>query len=746
MRPPQREIEPVSKSEFPIEDTKFRIGDEAIIMSILRDRMYSNPIRIICQEIASNARDAHREVGKETTPIQIHLPEDSDLHLRIRDFGIGISPDRMKNVFTGYGLSTKWADDDQTGTFGLGAKSPWAYSSWFEMICITYDEIEQSNVKRFYRCYIDETGIGKLSLQEETLTEEETGTEVVIPVKEGDDCSVFADEMMSVTDYWEISGGVRPEIKNRVNGHHNFNWHDFKKIVAFKDAGWAILSKKGLSPTEQDPLAIVDGIPYKIDVAALKLGDGQVNKSKNNDRIHKLKGVAVRLFFGTGEVNLAANREALDYDSKTIDIILFRFNNCLDAMTEHVTKSIDACHNLWQARVKYSEKVDALESTFPISVIAPIYWQGHKLSTGNIDVVDNYSYQGNISGRHNVAFCAAHVMQKFEDETGEERDVVILDKKARTICPQKDRYVAINDIEGKQVSKPRVLTIFKENPQLRFLYIFSLNGNNDDAFFTEADQQFGLRAMNPIYLSQVQPTRQKGISRKRGEKRERNPKSSVMVQNQHTTWHGAEVDLATHKGIYVVKHYSRLYDDFAMERSAPYDIQFFLEKYSIELYAVVVSQKGKLGPGWVRLRDFIKAKYQETLASNLDIDSKILEHQSLSSARLNFGLGLEIGKGLLALLSGSIPADHVLLRYVQAESEAKQVEAEVKAFLMLEHCSGVDRKAVSFKQSKVFKLRQEILTKYPLLELVHYDLVNDAKTNICKRISEYILAVDKGLL
>ena len=83
--------------------------------------MYAYPIRTLCQEIMCNARDAHIEVGKRDLPIEVILPSEADLHIRFRDFGPGISPDRMVGVFLLYGSSTKRDSNEQVGGFGLGA-------------------------------------------------------------------------------------------------------------------------------------------------------------------------------------------------------------------------------------------------------------------------------------------------------------------------------------------------------------------------------------------------------------------------------------------------------------------------------------------------------------------------------------------------------------------------------------------------------------------------------------------------
>ena len=68
------EAKPYFESSGDMQEHFFSIQDQGMIFDILRSKMYSNPILAICREITSNARDAHREIGRPDLPIQIHLP------------------------------------------------------------------------------------------------------------------------------------------------------------------------------------------------------------------------------------------------------------------------------------------------------------------------------------------------------------------------------------------------------------------------------------------------------------------------------------------------------------------------------------------------------------------------------------------------------------------------------------------------------------------------------------------------
>ena len=112
--------------------TSFGIGDVSTVIEILRNRLYSNPIQTLVQEYICNARDAMREAntwGK--TPLVIGVPNAVNPLFTVRDFGLGLTPDRVEKVFVLYGASTKRDSNNQTGGFGIGAKSAWSYTDSF---------------------------------------------------------------------------------------------------------------------------------------------------------------------------------------------------------------------------------------------------------------------------------------------------------------------------------------------------------------------------------------------------------------------------------------------------------------------------------------------------------------------------------------------------------------------------------------------------------------------------------------
>lgn len=287
----------------------FGIGDVSTIIDILRNRLYSNPIRTLTQEYLCNGRDSHREAGRENTPLRVTLPTRLESVLKIRDFGTGLSPERVKNVFVLYGKSTKRSDNVQTGGFGIGAKSAWAYTDSF---------IIQSYFDGKCRTYIAHTGKnsnGTLELISEVDSDEPNGVEIQVPVKESD-IEQFVMAVYRCTYFWD----VKPELKGITNLEIPASWLDVTRKVLYKKNSWFLLEKDEFTKRlfdayNQDIYVLIDKIPYSI------------NKfSRECPEVDKIKNLAYSNFMnfievGNGVLEVSATRETIsDKDNSKISV------------------------------------------------------------------------------------------------------------------------------------------------------------------------------------------------------------------------------------------------------------------------------------------------------------------------------------------------------------------------------------------------------------------------------------------
>jgi hypothetical protein len=291
-------------------EEKFDIGDVGFVLTLLRGQLYSNIIRTITQEYMSNARDAHREANCPDKQIMVSLPHVYDLHWKCRDYGPGISPERMTNVFIQYGNSTKRGSNVETGGFGLGAKSAFGYSDSF--IINTFID----KVKRSYCAIIDETERGILQLMSEQPTTEENGTEIIVPVKQKD-LAQFSQETVSVTRHWKN----KPILKNL---HPSFSYKQVETKPIISGTRWFVEAhnRKAL-------YAVLDEIEYAIPDTMVNYDTVKIGNSK------------LFMEFKTGELEVAPNRETLkqsDSNKKKIAAIIKTFE---DEIKSNLQKDID---------------------------------------------------------------------------------------------------------------------------------------------------------------------------------------------------------------------------------------------------------------------------------------------------------------------------------------------------------------------------------------------------------------------
>ena len=306
---------PEIQSSGNMQEQSFSIKDQGMIFDILRNKMYSNPIQAICREISCNARDAHREVGKESSPIHIQLPNYLEPIFKIRDFGPGISPDRMSNIFIQYTASTKRSDNKQTGGFGLGAKTPFSYSDTFNIVTI------HDKVKYNYAAYIDESKVGKMVLMSSSQTDEENGTEIIIPVK-SQDFGTFAKWAEFCTRYFEVKPKFTgASIPNRQN-----------KIIFSNDKCFVYQPEYNNSPSKHPPILIIDGVEYPLDANALA-------SYTDLSTVDYMKA-SIAIKFGVGELSLSANRESVYLDDKTKKEISNRIQECVEEFKKSCIKDL----------------------------------------------------------------------------------------------------------------------------------------------------------------------------------------------------------------------------------------------------------------------------------------------------------------------------------------------------------------------------------------------------------------------
>lgn len=150
---------------------------------ILSSSLYQYQTLAMVREVLSNAADAHTDAGNPQ-PIEVTVTSES---VSFKDFGSGISPELIKPVYGTYGSGTKRNNENAIGGFGLGCKSPFAYTDNFEVTSC------YQGTKTIYRMSkASKAGNGKPSIitMLSVPCGEETGITVTIPIEEKDQYSI----------------------------------------------------------------------------------------------------------------------------------------------------------------------------------------------------------------------------------------------------------------------------------------------------------------------------------------------------------------------------------------------------------------------------------------------------------------------------------------------------------------------------------------------------------------------------
>ena len=435
-----------------MEEQFFSVADQGMIFEILRGRMYSNPILAICREISCNARDAHREVGKADKPIHIHIPTSLEPYYKIKDFGPGISPDRMSNVFIKYTASTKRSDNLQTGGFGLGAKTPFSYADSFA-ITTNVDGVQYS-----YACIIDETKVGKLMLTSQAPTTEPNGTEIKIPVQPKN-FTEFATWTEQACRHWT----VKPIIKGE-----EIQWTVHEPIL--EGSNWAITK---CHDWNRVAMMVIDGIEYPLPIDTLrKFADAKLIDSSRGNFI---------MYFGVGELTLSASRENIYLDDKTQNLIRLRLEEIFHEIKKRVVDKIDTFPNLWEANIYYRQELK--QGFGNIKFLGQLDWKG-------IGLHDNCVYTGCTA----FSFTKGYQGRRHSDPNKIRRSTV------QHLSFEEHSALFINDLPLKGPTPRHVRKAFDDDPTLKTLQVVV---PNDKMTIQDLENKIHIDKMNPRMLSSI---------------------------------------------------------------------------------------------------------------------------------------------------------------------------------------------------------------------------------------------------
>jgi hypothetical protein len=181
-----------------------KIGNPAKMLRMFTKDLYKHPLQTAIQEYINNAKDAHIMAKKDCSTIEITAPTIANQCVVIKDFGPGLSPDDIVNIFANITTSNKDDSDLFNGGFGIGSKSWFAVNNSF-MVVSRYNK-----TKTYYTVnFNDKKGI-TISIDHEEKTNEKNGVEVILPLSNKNQIKNSHKAIARAINFWS----VRPKVLN----------------------------------------------------------------------------------------------------------------------------------------------------------------------------------------------------------------------------------------------------------------------------------------------------------------------------------------------------------------------------------------------------------------------------------------------------------------------------------------------------------------------------------------------------
>lgn len=254
--------------------------------------LYPHPKLAVVRELSTNALDSHKErlamdPDWEWRPIEVITPNDLSPSLIIRDFGVGMDLDDIKQVYTKFGASTRRESDDYTGSLGMGSKSPFAYCPSFTVKSVKNRKKILAQVSR------REDNTPAFTIMDHLDTDEPNGVEVTIPrMTVGD----FEHEVPTFFQYWRegevLVDGMEP---SRTKG------------IRLGDS-IVVQSVERSEVRDLSDVVVMGNVPYRIDQRHRLFTPEDINYSRTTRVIAYVK---------MNSVAFAPSREELIYTDQT---------------------------------------------------------------------------------------------------------------------------------------------------------------------------------------------------------------------------------------------------------------------------------------------------------------------------------------------------------------------------------------------------------------------------------------------
>jgi len=576
------------------------------IFNVLRNQLYSDKVLAVIREYSCNAVDAHTEVGKADIPIKITLPTQLTPEFKVRDFGRGLTETEIAEIYAMYGESTKRGSNEQIGQLGLGCKSAFAYGDNFVINSFVNGE------ETTYNAFIDPSDIGQISKMESKKTNQQSGVEIVIPVK-SDDFTEFYDKAVALFKYFKVVPDVR-----------GANADDLKREL---EKSKVIIKKDNWRLVEGESHAIMGNISYPLDSGALNIGW--------QDERAELLSSGVEIDFNIGDLEISASREALQYTEKTKMAIISTLESIIKALPDALGEKFKECETLWDAKMLYNDafkhggfggKIKKIVNTKGIS------WNNLKVKSG---IFDKQKWRDSDIE-----------LKIFAKPNSHNNNKRVRGQEAQNIFAKSNALVIIDDAPTHHGRLNRIAPLLedydgrdKDAPIYETVYLINYrSAKAQKEFLSERDFDFPAKKLTEypkVVLRDIYPSNATVSGGSSGTKNTKHSTKVFSLDKEcgHGQWHTCRsdffesetVDLDNDKGVYIfVRKFFYGEDDCDAEDNHPSKLVNAvkaLEKVGIDvptIHAFKVTEKTENaveGDNWTYFEDWARKEFQKKIES-----------------------------------------------------------------------------------------------------------------------------------
>lgn len=317
------------------QSSEFRVRVDAKLYRLLSDGLYSDKIKAVVRELSTNAGDGLIAAGKPDEPFLVHLPTVSEPYFSVRDHGIGLSPEQLTTVYTTYLESDKSGSNAYTGAFGLGAKSPLAYTESFQVTSWT------DGMQRVYTVYRSEDGIPVLALLAENPSDAPVGVEVRVPVLSGDIVR-FREAAAKVYPFFRIPPRGCSSSTVTARPSYRLRGDTAGLVVGYGDA--------------YKHLVVMGDVAYPLDLDQLKSQlAGETGTKFELPASFQVNAWYHHLYVPLGSVAITPSRESLAYTPVTIRFLREAVLRAHRELGELAYGHFDELPTYWEACLRFNE-------------------------------------------------------------------------------------------------------------------------------------------------------------------------------------------------------------------------------------------------------------------------------------------------------------------------------------------------------------------------------------------------------